>query len=253
MRDRFNAFVRRHEIAWELGMGVLAILYVAVGFALDDPAAGNLGLLVPFETALTGVFLSEFASRFGASRDRRRYLRGHWIDLVALIPVARGLRIARLLRVLRLTRFFASTYRAVVRAERMRGADGIALVVVGWAAVTAICCIAFYAVEGDVNPALRTPLDAMWWGVTTLSTVGYGDIIPVTQEGRLVASALMLLGIGLFGAITAIVTNTLMASTDHEGSSGALTDLERLAALRASDAISIEEFNEAKGRVLARV
>jgi hypothetical protein len=44
-----------------------------------------------------------------------------------------------------------------------------------------------------------------------------------------------------------------MASTDHEGSSGALTDLERLAALRASDAISIEEFNEAKGRVLARV
>jgi len=253
MRDRFNAFVRRHEIVWELGMGFLAILYVAVGFALDDPSAADLALLAPFEAALTAVFLAEFASRFGASRDRRRYLRGHWIDIVALIPVARGLRIARLLRVLRLTRFFASSYRALVRAERMRGAEGIALVVVGWSAVTVICCIAFYAVEADVNPQLRSPIDALWWGVTTLSTVGYGDVIPVTEEGRLVASALMLLGIGLFGAITAIVTSTLVAATEEDAPTGALTDLERLAALRASDAISIEEFETVKGRLLARV
>jgi hypothetical protein len=68
-----------------------------------------------------------------------------------------------------------------------------------------------------------------------------------------VASALMLLGIGLFGAITAIVTNTLLAATDLDGSSAALTDLERLATLRASNAITIEEFETAKGRLLARV
>jgi voltage-gated potassium channel len=252
-RDRFNAFVHRHEIAWELGMGLLAILYVAVGFALDDPAAGELALLVPLETALTVVFIAEFASRFGASRDRGGYLRGHWIDLVALIPVARGLRIARLLRVLRLTRFFASTYRAVVRAERMRGAHGIALVAVAWAAVTAICCIAFYAVESDVNTALRTPLDAAWWGVTTITTVGYGDISPVTQEGRLVASALMLVGIGLFGAITAIVTNTLLAASGGNVSTAPLVDLERLAGLRSSEAISDEEFEATKIKLLARV
>ena len=252
-RDWFNAFVQRHEIAWELGMGLLAIIYVAVGFALDDPTAGRIGLLLPLETALTVLFLAEFGSRFGASRDRRGYLRGHWIDLVALIPVARGLRIARLLRVLRLTRFFASTYRAVVRAERMRGAHGIALVAVTWAAVTAICCIAFYAVESDVNESLRSPLDAAWWGVTTITTVGYGDISPVTQEGRLVASALMLVGIGLFGAITAIVTNTLLTATPDRTSGSALADLERLAGLRASAAISDDEFETAKSRLLERV
>ena len=252
-RDRFNAFVERHEIAWELGMGLLAISYVAVGFALDDPAAGRSALLAPLETALTVVFVAEFASRFGGSRDRRGYLRGHWIDLAALIPVARGLRIARLLRVLRLTRFFTSTYRAVVRAERMRGAHGIALVVVAWTAVTAISCIAFYAVEADVNPSLRSPLDAAWWGVTTITTVGYGDISPVTPEGRLVASGLMLLGIGLFGAITAIVTNTLLTATGGKSSSSALADLERLAGLRASESISAEEFETVKRSLLARV
>ena len=252
-RDRFNAFVHRHEIAWELGMGLLAILYVAVGFALDDIAAGQSALLTPLETALTVVFLAEFASRFGASRDRAGYLRGHWIDLVALIPVARGLRIARLLRVLRLTRFFASTYRAVVRAERMRGAHGIALVAVTWAAVTAICCIAFYAVESGINPSLRSPLDAAWWGITTITTVGYGDISPITQEGRLVAAALMLIGIGLFGAITAIVTNTLLSAAPGRDSASALADLERLAGLRAFDAISAEEFEAVKTKLLARV
>jgi voltage-gated potassium channel len=252
-RDRFNGFVQRHEIAWELGMGLLAVIYVAVGFALDDPTVGQIALLGPLETVLTVVFLTEFLSRFGASRNRVGYLRGHWIDLVALIPVARGLRIARLLRVLRLTRFFAGTYRAVVRAERMRGAHGIALVAVTWAAVTAICCIAFYAVESDVNDALKSPLDAAWWGVTTITTVGYGDISPVTQEGRLVASALMLVGIGLFGSITAIVTNTLLSATPARAPTSALADLERLAGLRASDVISAVEFEETKSKLLARI
>ena len=181
------------------------------------------------------------------------YLRGHWIDLVALIPVARGLRVARLFRVLRLTRFFASSYRAVVLAERMRGAHGIALVVVAWTAVTAICCIAFYALESDVNPALQSPLDAAWWGVTTITTVGYGDISPVTGEGRLVASALMVLGIGLFGAVTAIATNTLLAATPANVSTSALEDLERLVGLRASEVISLEEFEATKRKLLARV
>jgi len=253
MRDRFNAFVDRNEIVWELTMGLLAIMYVAVGFALDNPTAGGFALLLQLETILTIVFLAEFASRFGASRDRRGYLIGHWIDLVALIPVVRGLRIARLLRVLRLTRFFASAYRAIVRAERLRGARGIALVAVAWTAVTAICCIAFYYLESDINPALRSPLDAAWWGVTTITTVGYGDISPVTGEGRLVASALMVLGIGLFGAITAIATNTLLAATPGNGSASALEDLERLVGLRASEVISVEEFEATKRRLLARV
>lgn len=252
VRDRYNAFLKRHEIAWELGMGFLAVIYVALGFALDEPGTGALALLIPLESTLTVVFLAEFVSRLGASHDRRGYLRGHWIDLVALIPVARGLRIARLLRVLRLTRFFAGTYRAVMRAERMRGAHGIALIVVAWTAVAAICCIAFYAVEADANPSLKSPLDAAWWGVTTITTVGYGDISPVTPEGRLVASALMLLGIGLFGALTAIVTNTLLSAKESSRASP-FADLERLAALLGSGAISPAEFESTKRRLLARV
>lgn len=250
MRDRFNGFVARHEIAWELGMGFLAIVYVALGFALDDPTRGDRQPLIVLETALTVIFIAEFASRLFATRDRRAYLGGHWIDLLALIPVARGLRVARLLRVLRLTRFFAGTYRSVMRAERMKGAEGITLVVVAWTAVTVICCVAFYAVEADVNPNLRSPFDALWWGLTTLSTVGYGDITPTTPEGRLVASALMLLGIGLFGALTAIATSTLFSSSKAAQTLSLVTDLERLATLYAASHLTAQQFEAAKTRLL---
>jgi voltage-gated potassium channel len=251
MRDRINNFVARHEIAWELGMGFLAIVYVAIGFALDDPSRSGEQALLAIETTLTVLFVAEFATRFGASRNRPTYVRGHWVDLLALIPVARGLRIARLLRVLRLTRFFAGTYRSVMRAERMKGAEGIALVVIAWTAVTVICCVAFYAVEADVNPSLHSPLDAFWWGLTTLSTVGYGDVAPITPEGRLVASALMVLGIGLFGALTAITTNTLISSNKPAVARSFVTDLERLAALRSAAHLTAEQFELAKTRLLA--
>jgi voltage-gated potassium channel len=210
-------------------------------------------VLSAIDTALTVLFITEFTARFAASFDRRGYLRSHWIDLLALIPIARGLRVARLLRVLRLTRFFAGTYRAVVRAERMRGAEGIALVVVGWSAIMVICCIALYAVEAGANEQIRTPFDALWWGVTTLSTVGYGDVVPVTPEGRLVAGTLMLLGIGLFGAITAITTNTLLRQNSDAPTRDGIADLERLVALVDRGALSPSEFSDAKVRVLARL
>src|SRR3954468_8064450 len=114
MRDRYNDFIERHDIAWELGMALLAVIYVGVGFALDDQAfqstAPTLELL---ELGLTVVFAAEFVSRFASSRSRSSYLRGHWIDLVALVPVTRGLRILRVLRLLRLVRAFAGVYRAL--------------------------------------------------------------------------------------------------------------------------------------------
>src|SRR5690348_6200158 len=108
MRDRFNAFIERHDVAWELAMALLAIVYVGVGFVLDDPALQPMApTLEVAELALTILFIAEFTSRFAASRNRLGYLRGHWIDVVAIIPAARSFRILRTLRLLRLVRAFA--------------------------------------------------------------------------------------------------------------------------------------------------
>ena len=250
-RDRYLAFIERHDIAWELAMAVLAVAYVVVGFAADEADASTLQTLDVVEGVLTVVFAAEFGSRFLASYRRRSYLRGHWIDLVARSP-ARGLRIARLLRLLRLVRTFASVYRATSHIGRMVNHRGLGLLITAWLGVMVICSAGLYIAENGINKAIGSPLDALWWGVVTLTTVGYGDVYPVTPEGRIAASILMLLGIGLFGAITATITSYLIA-TGKSGGTDPAVRLREVATLRDDGIISADEFEAAKAALLARM
>src|ERR1700675_2498914 len=124
-RDRYLAFLGRRDIGWELGMAALAVAYLIVGLAADDPSASP--ILGVIETGLTVVFVVEFATRVAASYDRVGYLRGHWIDLIALIPVAREVRLFRLLRLLRLVRAFSGGYRALGHVGRLVNHRGLGL------------------------------------------------------------------------------------------------------------------------------
>lgn len=229
-------------------MAGLALLYVAVGFLNDEAESPNLVLI---ETFLTVVFAAEFAIRIAAAHDRGQYLRGHWIDVLALAPPVRGLRILRLFRLLRLVRMFAGLYRAGIHVRGVANHRGFAWLLVAWLSVMVICSVALYAVEHGVNRAVDSPFDALWWGVVTLASVGYGDVYPITPEGRLVAMVLMLLGIGLFSAITATITSYLVGLGNH-ARAGIADDLERLAALRDSGSLTDEEYRGAKARVISR-
>jgi voltage-gated potassium channel len=85
----------------------------------------------------------------------------------------------------------------------------------------------------------------------TLTTVGYGDVYPVTTEGRVAAMALMLVSIGLFGAITATITSHLMTCDSHHGPAPSLVGApERLAVLHEEGALTDDEFAQAKSRLL---
>ena len=161
---------------------------------------------------------------------------------------------------------------------------GFAWLLVAWLSVMAICSAAMYVAEKGVNSAIKDPFDALWWGVVTLTTVGYGDVTPVTTEGRLAAMCLMLLGIGLFGAITATITSYFLshdlarveakvdadtaldrahlaldragerttATAERPASAGGtlVADLERLAALHRSGDLTADQFERAKSRLL---
>ena len=130
---------------------------------------------------------------------------------------------------------------------------GFAWLVVSWLAVMLVTSIALFVAEKGVNKAVDSPFDALWWGVTTLTTVGYGDVVPVTPEGRIAAAVLMLLGISLFSAITATITSYILESRHAADASGpSLGDeLDRLARLRSEGSLTEDEFSLAKARVLA--
>jgi voltage-gated potassium channel len=250
MRERFNAFVARHEVAWELGMAALAIAYVGIGFA-GDAAIGSAKVYFELaDTALTAIFVAEFVARFTATFDKPRYLRGHWLDLFALIPVARGIRVLRLLRLLRLVRAFAGLYRALQHFERMARHRGLAWLFIAWLGVMVICSAILYTAEVGINQAVASPFDALWWGITTLTTVGYGDVVPKTVEGKVAASALMILGISLFSAITATVTSFMLTSADSPSPSSRLREL---ADLHAAGLLTDDEYGAKRADAAGRL
>lgn len=244
-RDRVNAFVARHEVAWELGFAGLAIVFVMLGFVQPTPASHQTIFMI--EWAITIVFAIEFTLRLWASHDRRHHFRAHAVDLISLIPPVRWLRPLRLLRLLRLVRAFAGVSRAMAALPRFAMHRGLILLVASWLAVMVITAIAIYVAEHDRNPGFDDPFDALWWGVGTLSTAGYGDVYPLTQEGRIAAMILMLLGIGLFSAITASVTSYFLSSGRD---AGLAEELERLEAMAQRGSLTDEEYRIAKVAIL---
>ncbi len=68
-----------------------------------------------------------------------------------------------------------------------------------------------YYFEHGINPTVQTPLDALWWAVSTVSTVGYGDVSPITPHGRIAGIILMLLGTALFWSYTALFADALLS------------------------------------------
>jgi voltage-gated potassium channel len=244
-RSSYTAFVERHEVAWELTMGVLALVWVALGFLIDQVGEGVRPDFEAAELALTGVFVLEFGSRLFAAHDRFQYLRGHVIDALALVPPVRALRVLRLLRLLRLVRAFAGFYRVAMHLQGIARHRGFAWLIVAWLSVMALTSAFVYLAEHGINKLMESPFDALWWGVTTLTTVGYGDTYPITLEGRLAAMVLMLLGIGLFSAITASITSYFVSQTSSVRRS-LPEGLRELADLRTDGALTEAEFDAAK-------
>ncbi len=217
-RERVRAFIDRHQLAWDVTMAGLALLFIAVGFFQDHPS-GVLteATLAAAEIMITLIFLVEFALRFAVAPSRRAYLLAHWVDLLALLPAIRWLRVlrlGRLLYVVRLARLLRLGVLIRLLVELNRIVDGIRTVAVrngvhifltlavGLAVVGGTLV---WELEHTVNPAFSRYEDAIWWAFATMTTVGYGNG-PMTLAGRVVAGVVMIAGIACFGVITATVT-----------------------------------------------
>lgn len=150
------------------------------------------------------AFAVDFAIRILLAERRVAYALRHWYDVAMIaLPVLRPLRLLRLLALLRILNRSASSRATRISAYVL----GVALLSVGLGA------IAVLDVEQDAAGATITSIgDALWWAVSTVTTVGYGDVYPVTTAGRLIAVVLMVVGIAMVGAVTASVAAWLVSS-----------------------------------------
>lgn len=230
-------------------MAALAVMFVVVGFV--DPPPGMAPAFDAADIGLTVIFFAEFTSRLAASRDRKGYLRGHWIDALALIPTARAVRLLRLVRLLRMVRVFAGVFRALSSLERFAAHRGLIALFGAWLTVAVICGTAVYFAEIGQNPEITTFGDALWWAVVTVATVGYGDVAPITPEGRLAAAVLIVVGITLWAAVTGTITSVLVSG--QSATASVPEQIRQLAELRRDELLSEAEFEAKKVELLGRM
>jgi len=172
------------------------------------------------DNAACGVFLVDVMVRWRRAGWSAEFWRWGWVDLLAAIPFDAAFRTLQIIRVYRVVRVLRVLYKlqelttGTTLNERLLALPGIAVVMIVFS--TALIVQAERLAPGAT---IKTGGDALWWALTTVTTVGYGDTYPVTTEGRIIAAGLMLVGIALFGSISAIVTSKLILpkeTKDHE-------------------------------------
>jgi voltage-gated potassium channel len=216
---------------WPIAIAALAVIPVLI---IEDSDAGGAWPAVGavLNWCSWGVFLAEIVVMLRVASDRRAWLLHHPLDvaIVVLTPPfvpLLGVRLLRLLRVLRLLM-------GGVRLSRVLSLDGIR--VAGLIVLTTVICggAAFAAVESQQG---LSTWDGVWWAITTVTTVGYGEITVQSEAGRVIAMMIMLVGIGFVALVTAFIAERFVRK-DVEGEAaavGAKEDriLEELARLRA--------------------
>ena len=176
--------------------------------------ADDVVILDAVDNVVCGIFLMDFLVRFCIASDKLRFLSWGWIDLISSIPAIDMFRAGRLVRVIRILRVLRGIRVARILANYLQNnrADGTILAVIFVSIlVLVLSSVAILQVEQQVDGAnITTPSDALWWAISTMTTVGYGDRFPVTTVGRVIAGLTMIGGVGLFGTLSGSVTSWIL-------------------------------------------
>ena len=220
-RDERSIATRREQWAARLDrltdhpLTLLALLLVPLllapfVLALSPPMAA---LLNEADTLIWALFAAALVAALLVSPDRCDYLRRHWLDLLlVVIPLV---ALARAARVLRLAWTVGAAARVIHGSRRLLARRGTAFLVLGVSFVVVVAAGLIVAVEhDDPQSTIQTYGDGLWWALTTIATVGYGDKYPVTAGGRGLAVALMLVGIAAFGVLTAELVTYLLGERE---------------------------------------
>lgn len=197
---------------------VVLVMLESVSWIGEDYAE----LLYQLEWGITALFSLEYIARLLVVKKPWRYVSSFFgiIDLLSLLPMyisfffvgttslvaLRALRLLRVFRILKLSRYIGESNFLMASLWASRAKIGVFLFAV------IILCIIFgtimYLVEGEANGFTSIPR-GIYWCVVTLTTVGYGDIAPMTPIGRFIASIIMIMGYGIIAVPTGIVTSEM--------------------------------------------
>ena len=233
-----KTLVERHDTpagkAFDLVVQAL-ILVSLVTFSLEtlpNLSEGTHQLLRSIETVIVLLFTAEYLLRIAVADNKWSYALSFYgiIDLLSIAPFLLGLVLPwfgvdlRALRTLRLFRLFRllKIARYSKAAERLTAAwrsvrEEVMIFAVVATVLLYACALVVYQFEHEAQPEVfRSVFDALWWAAITLTTVGYGDVYPITLLGRLFTVLILLVALGIVAVPTGLIASALTALRQEE-------------------------------------
>ncbi|MDQ5869424.1 MAG: potassium channel family protein [Thermoproteota archaeon] len=194
---------------------VISLVIVLIDYILTLSTTQKLAIYI-FDLIVVILLAWDFSVRVKASSHRGSFILRHWYEFPAMLPlilytvgdaslfggvIIHNLRIITLFRVIRLYNLLS-----LIGGSEFILLAGFSIFAIVFGA------IGIYLVEpGSPGANIKNLDDAFWWSVSTISTVGYGDVYPVTTEGRIIATIIMFAGIGILGTFISTVGARLIS------------------------------------------
>jgi len=201
------------------GLILLSAVAIAIETIPDLPPGLHLWLL-RFEAFVLSVFVIEYLLRLTCSPSPLRYAFSIWgmIDLFACLPAlgfinpewqaARTLRLIRVIRLFKLFRTSAAARRLLKAFRQVRQELMVFLILS--ALMIYVSAVGIYLFEHEAQPDVFSSIPiSFWWAVVSFTTVGYGDMYPITTGGRIFTTFVLFIGLGIVAVPTAIITAAL--------------------------------------------
>jgi voltage-gated potassium channel len=216
-----------------LGMSIYAIIGWIGIFILPLPASTK-SILIDIDRLVSLVFLYDFLRNLFSAPDKLAYMKWGWLDLLSSIPTLPILRILRLASIIRTQRYLKRTSgKKILETYREKQGESALLSTVFALFIVlligSILVLDFESESPDAN--ITNADDAIWWSIVTMTTVGYGDKVPVTLSGRLVGMVVMTAGVAMVGVLTGYLANAF-APQDKEVGADLVLIKEELAEIK---------------------
>ena len=212
----FETSMSKHRKLFESMLTVLVLLDIILitWASLFHAINGEFyTLIVYYDLFVCLILIPDFCYRLWVSDDRKRFLLLNGIDILGMIPLVIAgpalsySRYFRLFRVIKILALFKDDLPGIYRFFRETNLD-YAVIILFFTLI--FCSFTFYLIEAGVNPHVHSISDALWYAVIAITTVGFGDIAPVTTDGRIISVIIVVVGIVFVGFLTASISSWLI-------------------------------------------
>jgi hypothetical protein len=233
---------------YEIFIAVLSILSIAnlvlVLTVVDVESLET--VLAAMNGLFSLIFLGDFIYRLATAPSRTAYFFKHfgWADLLASLPFPQ-LKILRVFRLVRVFRLFRNLGARTIWRTLIKDRAGSALLVLLLMGILVLqfgSLTILYLEDEAPGANITTASDALWYTIVTISTVGYGDRFPVTDAGRLAGTAIIVVGVGIFGTFTGYLANLFLTPRKSDSSAAEVPQ-----AAGEAEAVTVQTETDAVG------